>query len=83
MTMDSDLLPEHVLIVEDDPGVALLEQRCLEHAGYGVVRAASGEEALKRLGEHPKASAYSLARVILAQAEIACFQKRWDDAEAA
>ncbi|WP_406698444.1 CHAT domain-containing protein [Singulisphaera sp. Ch08] len=41
------------------------------------------DEAAKRLGEHPKASAFSLARVVLAQAEIACFQKRWDDAEAA
>ena len=38
-----------VLVVEDDPGVALLERRRLERAGYCVVDAASIEEALKVL----------------------------------
>ena len=36
-----------VLIVEDDPGVATLQRRRLERAGYEVVVAATGAEALE------------------------------------
>src|SRR5438132_582527 len=38
-----------ILIVEDDPGVTVLEQRRLERAGYGVVTAMTAEEALGAL----------------------------------
>ena len=38
-----------VLIVEDDPGVAVLERRRLERAGYDVVCAATAEVALKHI----------------------------------
>jgi PAS domain S-box-containing protein len=41
-----------VLIVEDDAGVALLEQRRLERAGFSVLTAATAEEALARLEAH-------------------------------
>ena len=38
-----------ILIVEDDAGVAALEQRRLERAGYGVVTAAGPAEAMAQL----------------------------------
>nr|WP_246513134.1 response regulator [Azospirillum picis] len=41
----------HVLLVEDDPVVAPVVTAALEDLGYRVTRAASGEEALRRLEE--------------------------------
>jgi two-component system cell cycle sensor histidine kinase/response regulator CckA len=41
-----------ILIVEDDPGVALLERRRLERAAYAVVTATTAEEALEQLRRH-------------------------------
>ncbi|MDQ3854902.1 MAG: EAL domain-containing protein [Chloroflexota bacterium] len=41
--------PETLLIVEDDPTIALLGRRSLQKAGYGVVIATSPEEALARV----------------------------------
>ena len=38
-----------ILLVEDDPGVARLEQLRLERAGYAVATAASAEEGLDRV----------------------------------
>ncbi len=38
-----------VLVVDDDPGVRLLLRRMLEPAGYAVVEAADGRQALERL----------------------------------
>ena len=38
-----------VLLVEDDPGVARLEQLRLERAGYAVATAASAEEGLREV----------------------------------
>src|SRR5688572_14474112 len=38
-----------ILIVEDDPGVALLEKRRLERASYNVLTSATAGEALNRL----------------------------------
>ncbi len=38
-----------VLLVEDDPGVARLEQLQLERAGYSVVTAATAQEGLERI----------------------------------
>jgi hypothetical protein len=38
-----------VLVVEDDPGVAKLQQRCLERAGYHVTATGTAEEALERV----------------------------------
>jgi DNA-binding response OmpR family regulator len=39
----------HVLVVEDEPGTAILERRRLERAGYAVRIAASAEEATAAL----------------------------------
>ena len=38
-----------VLIVEDDPGVARLQQRRLERAGYTVVCAGTAKEGMQKL----------------------------------
>lgn len=43
----------HALVVDDEPGVRFFLQEVLGHAGYQVVTAASGEEALERLREEP------------------------------
>jgi PAS domain S-box-containing protein len=43
---------EVVLIVEDDAGVAALEQRLLERSGFTVLTAVTAEEALLRLQEN-------------------------------
>src|SRR5581483_12322698 len=43
----------HILIVEDDPGVATLEQRSLARAGYAVSVAGTPEEALRELASVP------------------------------
>ncbi len=40
-----------ILLVEDDPGVARLEQVRLERAGYDVVTAVTAEEGLDRIAE--------------------------------
>ena len=40
-----------ILVVDDEPGVRRAAARILESAGYDVAVAASGEEALRRLGE--------------------------------
>jgi PAS domain S-box-containing protein len=42
-----------ILIVEDDPGVTLLERRQLERAGYTPLSAANAAEALARLRDTP------------------------------
>jgi PAS domain S-box-containing protein len=41
----------HILVVEDEPGTALLERRRLERAGYTVRTAATAEEATAALRE--------------------------------
>jgi PAS domain S-box-containing protein len=41
--------PETILILEDDEGVARLQQRRLERAGYTVVPTATGAQALDRI----------------------------------
>lgn len=40
-----------LLIVEDDPGLARLQQRRLERGGYAVHTAASADEAARRVGQ--------------------------------
>jgi PAS domain S-box-containing protein len=40
-----------VLVVEDDPGVAMLERRRLERQGYRVSVAGTAEEALRRISQ--------------------------------
>jgi DNA-binding response OmpR family regulator len=42
--------PSHILIVEDDAKVRLLLRRCFESEGFRVSEAASGAEAIERLG---------------------------------
>jgi DNA-binding response OmpR family regulator len=42
-----------VLVVEDDAGVRAYLAAVLEHAGYWVIAAESGEEALELLGNRP------------------------------
>ncbi len=41
----------HVLVVEDDEDILELVSYNLKKEGYGVIRAMTGEEALKRVGE--------------------------------
>ena len=44
---------QNVLIVEDDPPIAMLERRVLEEAGFCVEEARRGDRALERLeGNH-------------------------------
>ena len=40
-----------ILVVDDDPRIRLLEKQILEHEGYLVVEAASGEDAVKQIVE--------------------------------
>ena len=42
-----------VLVVDDEPDVVFFLQTALEDAGFNVVTAPNGEEALKRVKEHP------------------------------
>src|SRR5260370_841293 len=44
-----DVIDGTILIIEDDEGVARLQQRRLERAGYHVVTAGTAEEALQKL----------------------------------
>lgn len=43
----------HILVVDDDPRITDLLRRILAYEGYSVAIAASGNEALNRLLEHP------------------------------
>ena len=47
----SDRDAPNILVVEDDLGVATLERRCLERAGYRVIHAGDAEQALARIRE--------------------------------
>lgn len=53
MTMDSDLLPEHVLIVEDDQGMRTLMLRTLRENGYRVTGVRDGREMWAALDGNP------------------------------
>jgi two-component system, NtrC family, response regulator GlrR len=57
---------EHVLVVDDDPGLLTLMQTRLEATGYGVTLVEKGEEALAWAQEH----AYDLAIVDLKMADF-------------
>jgi two-component system, cell cycle sensor histidine kinase and response regulator CckA len=48
-----DPMHARILIVEDEPGVAILERRQLERAGHQVVHVASAEEAIQALNDQP------------------------------
>ena len=50
--MNTPLVPPRILVVEDDEGIALLEKRQLERAGYQVVAATSAAEALEHIARH-------------------------------
>ena len=43
---------ETILVVEDEPAIRTVVRRMLERAGYRVIEAASGEEALERIAEN-------------------------------
>jgi PAS domain S-box-containing protein len=45
--------PVHILVVDDEPDILDGTARLLERAGYGVARAATGEEALQAVRERP------------------------------
>src|SRR5215510_2589719 len=57
---------EHVLVVDDDPGLLTLMQTRLEGAGYCATLVEKGEEALAWAQEHP----YDLALVDLKMADV-------------
>ena len=57
---------EHVLVVDDDPGLLTLMQARLEAAGYGATLVETGEEALAWAQEH----AYDLAIIDLKMADV-------------
>jgi two-component system cell cycle sensor histidine kinase/response regulator CckA len=44
---------ETILLIEDDDGVREIARRVLVHAGYAVIEARYGSEALDLAGEHP------------------------------
>ena len=54
-----------ILIVEDDPGVALVTKSLLTHAGYRVCLAADGREGLQVFAEQPDAFDLVFADVVL------------------
>ncbi len=43
-----------ILVVEDEPLIALALEAALEDAGYGVITAANGRQGLERLAEAPR-----------------------------
>ena len=57
---------EHILVVDDDPGLLTLMQTRLEAAGYGATLVETGEEALAWAQEH----AYDLAIIDLKMADV-------------
>ena len=46
-----------VLVVEDDPGMRAFVVDVLQHDGYRVIAAGTGEEALQLLGDEPALAA--------------------------
>jgi two-component system cell cycle sensor histidine kinase/response regulator CckA len=54
-----------VLLVEDEDGVRRLSTRALEHAGWRVLSAASGEAALQLLDAEPVAPAVLVSDVVM------------------
>jgi len=54
--------PKTILVAEDEAAILMLLRDLLEHAGYSVITAVDGEEALRKLGER---------RVDLAIADLA------------
>ena len=43
----------HILVVDDEPVLLASLESCLQNEGFDVLGAASGEEALALLSEHP------------------------------
>lgn len=46
-------MPQHILVVDDDPAVRDYLHRSLVQAGYGVTAAANGKEALRLFSSQP------------------------------
>ncbi len=57
---------ETVLVVDDDPSVALVARRILESRGYAVLAARDGEEALRLCADPARAVDLVLSDVVLA-----------------
>src|SRR5262245_34810653 len=57
---------EHILVVDDDPGLLTLMETRLEAAGYGATLVETGEEELAWAEEH----AYDLAVLDLSMADV-------------
>jgi diguanylate cyclase (GGDEF)-like protein len=53
MTLNRAHAPAQLLLVDDDPLLRRMAARTLGHAGFEVVEAGDGEEALLRFAEHP------------------------------
>ncbi|HKT59942.1 MAG TPA: response regulator [Gemmatimonadales bacterium] len=53
MADDALLLAPTILVVDDEPAVRLLVERVLVEAGFRVLTAMGGEEALELLGQTP------------------------------
>ncbi len=49
MDVMAEVKPKTILVIEDDPGVARLEQIHLKRAGYGVMTVAAPKEALEQI----------------------------------
>jgi DNA-binding response OmpR family regulator len=58
-------MPQTILVVDDDPGVLDVVRQILETQGFGVLAAASGEEALKLAQTHAGPIALLLADVVM------------------
>ncbi len=46
-------MKKSALVIDDDPALAEISQRCLERAGYTVLRASDGLLGLEMLGKDP------------------------------
>jgi len=63
--MAHDRHPGRVLVADDNAGLLGLAKRCLETAGFEVIDASDGEEALRLYEEHRSTIALLLTDVVM------------------